>query len=260
MEATTVSVLTIVCISVTLLICLVLVIGLPIWARRKFGGSFSFVPFIAGAFAFAMAELVIRMPLLYYILPQFDWYKALLHAAWPANIAYILLFSISAALVQEPARFIAFSVMKQRREFTDGLSFGIGHAGIDVLLMVGVTSFFNLLMAIMINSTSTIPPESIKVFLDVPALYFLLDGVEKIFIMAMQIALSLFMLKSFAAHKKVLYLVAAIVLHGTAVLAVSIAQAMAGRLASAGVLMVVAVLSVLYIIRQARQWQRSFEQ
>lgn len=236
---------------ITLLICIALPIGMAIWGRKKFRKAFSFIPMLAGVLAFFTAQVVFRQYILGTVLSQFGWYKSFAASGW----AFLIYSCFLAGLVEEPARFVAFSVMKHRRQFPDGLSYGIGHGGVEVLLVTGLAYLNNILVSVMINSGyPDVPAEVTNLFIATPPADFLLAGLERVFAMALQIALSLLVLKGFQVDKKAQYLAGAILLHGAANFAAAATAQLAGNLASEGVLLIVAAASVLYIVRQAKEW------
>lgn len=120
----------------------------------------------------------------------------------------------------------------------------------------------------MINSgslTSSQAPQVISGLTGMPSYIFLLAGLERVFAITLQIALSLLVLKGFLVDKKALYLTAAIVLHGLANFLALVAtrlgtsltpgSPLGGSLVAEGFLLVVAVLSAVYIARRAKEWR-----
>jgi uncharacterized membrane protein YhfC len=250
---------------VTLLISFGLPIALMIFGRVKYKKSFSFIPLLAGILAFFISQILLRLPLIQAVLPQMGWYKQFMQSGWP----YVLFLSFTAGLVEEPARFVAFTIMKKRRRFTDGLSYGVGHGGIEAILLIGMTYVSNLLLSMMINSgaldasATLVPTAAITALTGTAPAMFLVAGIERIFAVVLQIALSLLVLKGFQQHKKALYLTIAIVIHGLAnFLAIALTElgkgaipsspALGSVLFSEGFLLIVAILSVMFIVQQAR--------
>jgi len=269
MATAQVSALSILFMIVTLLICFGLPFALAIWASGKFKKSFSFVPLFAGVLAFIVSQLLIRQTINASVLPLFGWYQQLMQMPW----LYAAFLSITAGLVEEPARFIAFSIMQKRRSFPDGLAYGIGHGGIEAIIFIGFTYINNLVISSAINSgaASTIPsltPNIVSIITTTPSYLFLTAGIERIFAISLQIALSLFVLKGFQVNKKWLYLLIAILLHGLAnFIALALTKlgaavlpnspTLGAILFSEGFLLIVAILSILFIVKQARGWFKS---
>ncbi len=260
-----VSGLSILFMFVTVLICFGLPIGLAIWTGRRYRGRFSFVPVLAGAAGFFVSQIVFRLPILQAVLQAFEWYKRLQQTPW----VYAVFLSFTAGLVEEPARFIAFSIMRKRRGFVDGLGYGIGHGGIEAIIVVGLAYVGNIALSIAINSGtlgalgSSLPASVVSSLTGTPSYLFLVGGLERILAVSLQIALSLVVLRGFQVGRRALYLVLAIVLHGLAnFVAVTLSQVgakavqgnplLGGVVLSESALLVIAVVSVLYIVRQAR--------
>lgn len=254
---------------ITLAVCFGLPVLLAVWAKRKYKKSFSFVPLLAGVLAFFISQVVFRIPVIQGLLPMFGWYQAFMQMQWP----YIIFLSFTAGLVEEPARFIAFRIMKNRRAYTDGLSYGIGHGGIEAILLVGFSYISNISLSFMINGgnlgplANLLPASAISALTDTPSYMFLVGGIERVFAIALQIALSLVVLKGFQTGNRGRWLLLAIILHGLtnlgAVGLVRLGPAvlpgnpqLGGTLLSEGFLLIVAVLSVIYIIKRAKDWKK----
>jgi uncharacterized membrane protein YhfC len=261
----TVSSLSILFMAFTLLVSFGVPIGLAIWAKLKYKKAFSFIPLLLGAAAFFVFQMVIRINILN-LLPMISGYKDYVnHHIW----LYAILLCLSAGLFEEPARFLVFSLLKKRRSYADGLSYGIGHGGIEAILLVGITYINNIFYAVMINSGSFG-----KMVESLPAAYqsqmlavqtqltslspdlFAVGGVERIFTVCIQIAFSLLVLRGFAVNRKWLYLVLATILHALVdFIAVTMQILKCNMWLIEGVIFVEAVLAVGYIIWLARTWQ-----
>lgn len=235
-------------------------IGLAIWAKRRYRAAFSFIPLLGGVLGFFISQEIIRLPIVQLLLPNFPWFQALMKVSW----AYPLFMSFTAGLVEEPARYIVFSILKQRRSFTDGLSYGIGHGGIEAILLVGMTYISNPVLSLAINSGnldalgSSLPSTVISALT--------VAGIECVFAFALQIALSLLVLKGFQVNKKGLYLLLAFLIHGLVIFLASILANLGptstpalpqvgGVLVHEAFFFIVAILSLLFILRQAKAWQ-----
>jgi uncharacterized membrane protein YhfC len=267
---TTVSPASILCMCVSLLLCVGIPVALAVWGKAKYKKAFSFLPLLGGALGFFISQILFRLPLAQAVLPQFGWYKQfMLMMQWP----YLVFMCFTAGLVEEPGRFIVFSIMKKRRGFPDGLSYGIGHGGTEAILLIGLSFISNIIAATMINNGSAsalgplFPAAVIAELTGTAPYFFLAGGVERIFTVLLHIALSLVVLRGFQTGRKALYLFISFLLHGSANLA-AIAMGILGTSAmpgspllgnvlfSEGTLLVIAVLSALYIANQAKAWRR----
>ncbi|MCL2751085.1 MAG: YhfC family intramembrane metalloprotease, partial [Coriobacteriia bacterium] len=68
-------------------------------------------------------------------------------------IILTLLLSLRAGLVEEFGRFIAFKwFLKRRNKVSDGLMYGVGHGGMEVLLVYSLAMVNNLIIVFMANT------------------------------------------------------------------------------------------------------------
>jgi uncharacterized membrane protein YhfC len=174
---------------------------------------------LLGAIVFLVTQVAIRIPLLS-VLGRQQWYIEM-----STNIYLIALFlGLTAGLFEEIGRYIVMKLfMKKSLSWKNGVAFGIGHGGIEAIVLVGLTILNYLVMSLMINSgifdemiAANLPPaiaEQIKLMLvDSPTINFLAGGFERIMTMIVQIAFSIMVLYS-VKFKKPAYLVYAILLH-----------------------------------------------
>ncbi len=130
------------------IIGLIIVVGLPIYLflRLKQVASRIFMPLLAGGIGFFVMQIIIRIPILSFV-QMTDWYNGL-------NI-YVLaiLLGGTAALFETIARIVTMKLfIKDDTRFSAGIAHGIGHGGIEAILLVGVTFITNLVFMIMINT------------------------------------------------------------------------------------------------------------
>lgn len=249
-----VSNLSIIFMVISLLISILMPIILVINFYKK--ERFSLMAVLIGAIVFLVSQVATRIPLLSYFSTQ-DWYRNL-----SSNVAVMAVFlGLTAGIFEEVARFIAMKYfMKDKLEWKNGLAFGIGHGGIEAIVIVGMTLINNIVLSFMINAgifeaavASQLPPEAIAQvkasLVNTSPLYFLAGGYERIMTMAIQIALSIMVLYA-VKLKKPVFLLYAILLHG-------IVDALAVILANRGLniwvaeiyVTVCAALALVYIIK-----------
>ena len=88
-------------------------------------------PLLAGALSFGISQLLLRIPILQYGLPQFDWFLLL---PYRNPLLYGFLLAFTAGLFEETARWIGFRILgPNRRGFRDGVVFGLGHGGVEAV-------------------------------------------------------------------------------------------------------------------------------
>lgn len=246
---------------VSLLICLFVPIGLAVFAYKKYRISIKAV--LIGALIFFVFQIVLRIPLLTFISKQ-HWYQ------WMAeNTLLIALFlGLTAGLFEEIGRFIGYKLfLKEQLEWKNGIAFGIGHGGIEAVLITGMTMVNNIVLSFMINTGgygalvgARLPAASaqaIKNSLISGAPYtFAIGGVERIFAIAVQIALSLLILYG-VMNRKTIYLLYAILLHAL-IDAPVVYMGMKGYgiLIIEGLVALMALIAIFYIIRSGEIFRR----
>lgn len=264
MDSSHVGALSILCLLVSLLICFGVPIGLAIWSKAKYKKAFSFLPMLAGAGAFVVFQIIIRISILLPLVQTMAWFRNL---PWLAA-AFLC---ITAGLFEEPARFLMFSLMKKKRQFPDGLSYGIGHGGIEAIVLVGLTLLNYIIYCFMINAgtwekmISALPAATSSQYAQLAQglvssspWSFLVGGVERLFAITVQIALSFFVLKGFIVNRKWTYLALATLLHALVDFsAVGLQILKVNALIIEGVVGIEAVLALLFIVNQAKDWHRS---
>lgn len=203
----------------TLLLCFLMPVVLFMFVRRKSKNITGAA--IAGAAAFYLSQMVIRIPLLQTVLPRFEWYRSFSQDAGNA-LLFILLLGLSAALFEETARYLAFQLLlKERQCWKCGIAFGIGHGGIEAILLVGFTYINNIVLSIMINQNSfysflegkvdSMTAESIHYALvNTPSGQFMAAGVERTMTIIIHIALSLLILEGIVRKRRLIFYLLAV--------------------------------------------------
>lgn len=172
-------------------------------------------PFLIGMLAFFLSQFVLRIPILQIILPQMAWFRNMQNHIW----IYALFLGSTAALFEETARWLAMKYfMKDKKEFSHGIAFGLGHGGIEAVLIVGITSINNIIyMAAIQNGgydllMQSVPQETAAAikeqFLSMNFWYASMGGVERISAILFHVAASLFVLKAVKENKMVYYAIA----------------------------------------------------
>ncbi|MGV8980991.1 YhfC family intramembrane metalloprotease [Clostridium sp.] len=140
---------------------------------------------------------------------------------------YSILFTIYACLAagifEEIGRFTAFKIfLKNRTEWKDGMAYGIGHGGFEAIFLVGIGYIQNIIFAKLLNSGTLLSSlgsnvtaaqfQALKGALTAPAYTFALGGIERIFSIIVQIALTFVVLYGIRNRKNI-FLLYAILLH-----------------------------------------------
>jgi len=191
---------------VNIVICFGLPIGCILYlliAKKR-----AIIPVLVGAAVFVVFQLIIRIPLLQYVLPSMPWYADMLHRPWLIGI----FLGLTAGLFEEGGRYLGSrTLLKNRSRWIDGFAFGVGHGGIEAITLVGLTNISNLALALSINSgqfdqlAAQLPADvASQIVSQLTALQPLdayLAGIERIFAFIIQIALSLLVLISVRERK-----------------------------------------------------------
>ena len=178
------------CMAVSALIAIGLPVGLFLGLRRRL--QLQFPPVIVGAVVFVVFALVLE-PMLHRVVlrPASDGTIALAHQH-PG--LYVLYAALAAGVFEETGRLTGFLLM--RRAYTrvrTGVAYGIGHGGIEAVLLVGVSMVTSIVLSLMLNARGTLPPAlgstATTLTGTAPGL-FLVGGAERISAMAVQLSLS----------------------------------------------------------------------
>ncbi|MCI7491236.1 MAG: YhfC family intramembrane metalloprotease [Lachnobacterium sp.] len=210
---------TIPALSMAGVICtIILSIGLPILlivgGKKKFGAQIS--TFFIGAGTFVLFALVLEQILHMLVMN-------VLGLSQDSNEwLYYIYAAVAAAVFEESGRIIAIKYfMKSRFNFPNAFMYGVGHGGIEAIVLGGLTGISNLANMLMINSGSmetvlAALPDDVKnqTLTQISALWttnsglFFAAGIERVSALVLQIGLSLIIFNGLKTHKKPLVLLA----------------------------------------------------
>lgn len=166
----------------TVITSLIVPIFCAVYVSIKYENTWQAV--LAGCLTFIVFQLCIRIPMIQVVLPKTAWYT-LISVTNP--ICYALFLGVTAGLAEELGRYIVMKLfMKKNRNFVSAIAFGIGHGGIEAILLAGI----NGLLALFISAPG------------VTAGYVLASGVERIFAMTIHIACSVMVMKGIILKKR----------------------------------------------------------
>lgn len=255
---------------VTLFICLFLpvlvLIGFAVKCRRQ--GIVS--AWLLGAAGFFVTQILIRLPILTALQSQ-NWF---LTFTQNHLFGYAFSLAFTAGLFELAGRFAVAKLMRKNLTRNRALAAGLGHGGMEAMILVGITYINNLAYIAAINSGSFdllisqaaaagIDPaqlEMIRTQLTTtsPAM-FLLGGFERILAMIAHIAMSMLVCYGIAHRKTGICLLLCLGLHTlidlTAGISLVLPQSAAYPVIYA-ILIVVAVLSLFMIREMKRRWKK----
>lgn len=206
---------------ISIVISLLITVGAPIILlfifKKKF--SISGKVLLIGMLTFFLFAMVFESIAHFLFLSVIESTKTLLENPW----LFMLYGGLMAGIFEEVGRYIMMKyTLKQYRQWKDGLAFGLGHGGIEAILLVGVNNVVMLVFALMINNgmfDTLISGQSEDAFAPIKdqlvnssSTLFLLGGIERLSVIAIQIGLSVFVLYA-VRKKKLIYLMYAIFIH-----------------------------------------------
>lgn len=192
----------------SLVIAIVLPIALCIFVRCKTKAKIS--SFFYGCAVFFVFALILEQILHTIVFMVFG-------TGITENILlYGLYGGVAAALFEETGRFVAMKfLMKKQLTRENGLMYGVGHGGLEAILIVGLAYISNIVTAFMINSNqmeaalsplsesqreSTI--QSLSALWTTSSDQFFAAGIERISAIILQIALSILVYKAVKSGQK----------------------------------------------------------
>lgn len=179
-------------------------------------------------------------------------------------LVFAIYGGLAAGIFEEIGRFIGFKFfLKKHREWKDGMAYGIGHGGIEAILIGVLGNLNNIIYSKMINAgtfektlsqaLSVSKLEQLKSSLiNTLPIIFTVSGIERILAVTLQLGLSLLVLYSIK-KRKYIFLLLAIVIHALVdFLAVFLAQKGANTWTIEGIVLVFAVISVAFIVKSRK--------
>jgi uncharacterized membrane protein YhfC len=145
----------------------------------------------------------------------------------PNPIAFSIYGALAAGIFEEGGRYFAFkTLLKDRREWKDGMAYGIGHAGIEAILVGVLMNVQFIVYSNLINKGifdtelgSKIPASQLgqlqqlkEMLIQAPASNFAIGIFERIFAFGVQMALTMVVLYAIR-YRKNIYIFIAILLH-----------------------------------------------
>jgi uncharacterized membrane protein YhfC len=166
-----------------------------------------------------------------------------------------------AGVFEEVGRYVGMRyLLKQYREWKDGVAYGIGHGGIEAILLGVIGNIQILALGAILNAGQLdkvqLPASSLPLItqlLTSPSWVFLISGFERIFAFIVHIGLSLVVLYSVTSGKK-RFLVYAIILHAVFDLLPAMYQMKIAPLWLTEVIVMLFALVTLYILKDSRKY------
>lgn len=163
--------------TIACVVSLLIAMGLPLVALFVFGvrnrGKGIWTAWILGALGFFVTQILIRVPILTAIQSQ-PWFLAF---SQNHLFLYAFLLAFTAGLFELAGRFVVAKLMKKNLTYKRSLAAGMGHGGIEAILLVGMAYINNLVYIAMINNGTfdTMVAEVVAAGVDASQLHMLKD-------------------------------------------------------------------------------------
>ena len=262
--------LTVIACAVTLLISLVLPVAVLVVYACKNRRQGILSAWLLGAAGFFVTQVLIRIPILTVLQSQ-SWFVGF---AQDHLFLYAFGLAFTAGLFELAGRFAVAKLLSRRLDHRRSLAAGLGHGGIEAILLIGMTYVNNLIYIVMINSGyfDYLVAQTAGLGVDISQLeliraqlvgmapgMFLLAGFERLLAMTGHAAMSMLVCYGITHRKTGVCTLLCLAIHTlmdlTAGLSLALPQNIAYPIIYA-ILTVMAVLS-LHIIRElTRRWKK----
>lgn len=196
------SLTTVVFCIITLCISLILPLALLVWFGVKKKGEGVWSAWVLGAAGFFIMQVLIRLPLLNVlsVRPDFGEFVA------QHYLLYCIILGFTAGLFELAGRYAVAKLMSKNLTFERALAAGLGHGGIEAILIVGITYINNLVYIFLImtgafdvmveqTAASGVDVTQLQLlkdtFMNTPSIVFLLAGLERLFAMTAHAAMTM---------------------------------------------------------------------
>lgn len=138
---------TIICICITLAITLIGPIAAYIIYGIKNKGKGVWLAGLIGAAGFFVPQVIIRLPILNALAAS----QGFISFAENNYILYCFILAFTAALFELAGRYAAAKLLRKNQSFERAFAAGLGHGGIEAIILIGMTYVNNLIYSVMIN-------------------------------------------------------------------------------------------------------------
>ena len=214
MELQTISTVSIIGTICSILLSIGFPIVLMVIGKKKFGAKIS--SFFIGAGTFIVFALILEQLMHTLVIVKLG-----LNAQSNEWLYYIYA-AAAAAVFEETGRIVAMKyIMKKQFDFPNAFMYGIGHGGIEAIIIGGIANIASLYTMIMINtgaiqmSLAALPVETqnqtlsqLSVYWNTPANLFFASGIERVSAVILHIGLSLIIYNGLKSNKKAILVLA----------------------------------------------------
>ncbi|MBR5125918.1 MAG: YhfC family intramembrane metalloprotease [Oscillospiraceae bacterium] len=270
---------TIVCCVITLLICLALPVLALLWMDGKYKKQGIPSAWLLGAAGFFVTQILIRVPILTVLQGQ-SWFMEFANSHL---FLYAFGLAFTAGLFELAGRFVVAKLLRKNLTSRRALAAGLGHGGIEAIVLIGMAYVNNLIYIFMINTgyfdslfaqVQGLSGEQLELavsqlemirtqLVEYPAGMFLLGGFERILAMTAHTAMSMVVCYGVAHGKTLPCMLVCLGIHtlidltaGIQLLAGTVLSQTAAYIVIYAVLIVVALISLLIIRELLRRWKK----
>lgn len=188
--------------ALVLLFTMAAPLGLMVYVHRKLGGRW--MPFLIGVVFFPVFAMMLE-PLLHVLVLGSPLGPVMQEKVW----VYALYGGLAAGLFEETGRLVAFKmVLRNETEPVTALSYGLGHGGMEALLLVGTAMLNNLLMGVLLLNGGQPPAElagAAETLASTPTIMFLWSALERASAMVLHVSNSVLVFAAVRRRKWVLF-------------------------------------------------------
>jgi uncharacterized membrane protein YhfC len=267
--------MTLIACFITLFVSLLLpIIALSVLSFKNKGGKI-ISAWALGAAGFVVTQLLIRVPILSVMQTQ-PWFLS-----FSENNGFLFAFilAFTAGLFELAGRFVVAKLLSKNLNYTRSLAAGLGHGGIEAMILVGMTYLNNILYIFMINNGTfdAVVSEAVNTGVDVTALIqlkdtliqshpalFLLGGFERVLAMIAHVAMSMIVCYGIHTRKPLQGALVCLGIHTmidlTAGISLSVGKGLSQTAAYViiyAILTATAIVSILVIRNIRRRWQET---
>ena len=121
-------------LAVSALIALGAPLAIAFVFRRRTGASFNY--FAIGAAVFFVSQIILRLP---WQIPLTKFVQGKTAADSALSYAFLAFSALTAGLFEETGRWLGYRfLIKKERSWRVGVMYGLGHGGIESILLVGI--------------------------------------------------------------------------------------------------------------------------
>lgn len=191
-----------------------LALGAAIYLKRKYSASWK--AFGIGCLGFLLSAMLVEgaFHAVFMRLPVWKIFEN-------SIVLKIVYGATAAALFEETGRLLAMKYALRKRHGNDAnaLMYGVGHGGIEAILVLSGTMCVNLILALKINAspadlqTAAVDPSVVNVLTMTPPYEYLMGLIERLSAMVGHAAMSVFVWFSVARPKAKHYYLIALLMH-----------------------------------------------